>query len=442
VPLRLQKASGPTTLTACVRLLDGTVESLPEIQLECLTPPAVEVPEIAASLPTRQRSQDGAIRLLCFARSLDHGGSQLRMLELLDALVASGRFEVTVVSRTGGPLRADLEAAGVTVMIVPMSYMDLAVYETQLAELQTRVDGCFDLVFGATLSSFPIINVAERLGLPAVWRIGEAESLPVVFDWVGDVVDAGVERAAYRAFRTASLVFFNSQAALDRYRRDGIDGRFIMVPSGIKLEPIAEFVAATDRRALRASLGLSEHRRALVCVATLWPVKGQAALITAIAQMDPAVRSRLQMIFVGAYSVAYFEALQRLVHRRALSDTIRFVPFCDPRPWLFAADAAVCPSESESMPAAVIEAMAFGLPVLACRVGGLPEIVEDGVTGWLCEGSDVSSLTAGLNRVMSASPGALASLGDHARCRVRREHDRAVILREMAELFEEVAGGR
>jgi glycosyltransferase involved in cell wall biosynthesis len=440
IPIRPWSQSTAVTLTASVRLLDGTVQSLPEIQIDYDATSVAAMPDVVASVPIRSRSKDptGGIRLLCFARSLDHGGSQLRMLELLEFLVATPRFKVTVVSRTEGPLRADLQTAGIDVIVVPLSYKDLDVYESQLAAFAAWVDGRFDLVFGATLSSFPVINVAERLGLPSVWRIGEAEPLPVVLEWLGEATDPGVERAAYRAFRTASLVYFNSQAALDRYRRDGLDGRFIMLRTGIQVAPIAGFVAATDRLALRASLGLSQHRRVLVCVGTIWPVKGQAALVTAIAQMDSATRSRLQMVFVGSCSAPYFEAIRRFVDRHALSDSIRFVPFCDPKPWLFAADAAVCPSESESMPAAVIEAMAFGLPVLACRVGGLPEIVDEGVTGWLCEGSDVMSLRTGLERVMNASPEVLATLGDRGRRRVTREHDRAVILRETAELFEAV----
>jgi glycosyltransferase involved in cell wall biosynthesis len=363
------------------------------------------------------------------------------MLELMDCLIATRRFTVAVVSRTEGLLRADLEAAGVEVRVMPMSYKDLAAYESDLAALAAWADGRFDLVFAATLSSFPVITVAERLGLPSVWRVGEAEPLPVVLDWLGEAIDPGVERAAYRAFRTASLVYFNSQAALDRYRRDGLDGRFTMRRTGIQVEPIARFVAATDRRALRASLGLSEGRRVLACVGTIWAIKGQAALVAAIAQMDPATRSTLQTVLVGSHSAPYFDAVRSFVNRHGLSNSIRFVPFCDPKPWLLAADAAVCPSESESMPAAVIEAMAFGLPVLACRVGGLPEIVEDGITGWLCEGSDVASLSAGLQRVTSASSDTLATLGGQARRRVSREHDRAVILRETAELFEAVTDG-
>jgi glycosyltransferase involved in cell wall biosynthesis len=440
---RLLKPSAQVTLTASVRLFDGTVQSLPKTQIECNAPHPAAVPDAIAAVPIASRPlhRHHGLRLLCFARSLDRGGSQLRMLELMDSLVATKRFTVTVVSRTEGPLRADLEAAGAEVVVMPMSYNDFATYESQLAAFAKWADGRFDLVLGATLSSFPVIHVAERLGLPSVWRVGEAEPLPVVFDWVGDAVDPGVERAAYRAFRTASLVYFNSQAALDRYRRDGLDGRFTMRRTGIQVAPIAEFVAATDRRALRASLGLSEDCRVLACVGTIWAVKGQAALVAAIAQMDPGTRSRLQVVFVGSHSAPYFEALRRFIDRHALSDSIRFVPFCDPKPWLLAADAAVCPSESESMPAAVIEAMAFGLPVLACRVGGLPEIVEDGATGWLCEGSDVASLCAGLRRVASASPDTLATLGGQARRRVREEHDRTIILREMAELFEAVADG-
>src|SRR5947209_9255131 len=88
-----------------------------------------------------------------------------------------------------------------------------------------------------------------------------------------------------------------------------------------------------------------------------------------------------------------------------------------------------------------MEALAFGFTVQATRVGGIPEIVEDGETGFLCEPNDLGSLVQGLVRVATAESGTLRAMGERAARRVGRDHDRAESFQRVAELLRHVARG-
>ncbi|MGH9158685.1 MAG: glycosyltransferase, partial [Vicinamibacteraceae bacterium] len=94
-------------------------------------------------------------------------------------------------------------------------------------------------------------------------------------------------------------------------------------------------------------------------------------------------------------------------------------------PWLLArARAAVVPSRWENFPNTCIEAMATGLPVIATRFGGMAEMVEDGVSGWLADSTDVSSmvpeLSKALRRCLASTPEQRQAMGTAAVSRIRR----------------------
>lgn len=93
----------------------------------------------------------------------------------------------------------------------------------------------------------------------------------------------------------------------------------------------------------------------------------------------------------------------------------------------------VVPSRWENFPNACIEMMATGLPVLATAVGGIPEIVRDGVDGWLAPACDFSSLTAALQRAMATDGATLATMGASAVGRISEICDNALVTRRQIE---------
>ncbi|MFN7972782.1 MAG: glycosyltransferase family 4 protein [Acidobacteriota bacterium] len=431
-----------------VTLCDGTAAEFPPIDVAF----APRTASSAVSGPDRRRRSWSAgaaarmafrkVRLLCVARSLDCGGSQLRLKELVEHLHARSRFACTVVAPSDGPLRGDLEAAGAAVRVQPLPVHDAGAYDAAMSGLEEWAAGRFDLVLAATLSSFPAVELAERLGVPSVYRIGEIEPLASVASWLSETLHPAIEARAEGALDRATLLLFNSEAARRTHRQRGGMQACEVIPSSVDVAGARAFASSTDRAACRERLGFAPDRRVVVCAGTIWPVKGQALLVWALEQLRH-VHPSLACVLVGQQFDPYAEALGRYVVRHDLEEQVRLVPFTDDlRPWLHAADIAACPSESESMPASVLEAMAFGVPILAARVGGVPEAVQDGASGWLFPPSDLGALVAALDRAARASPAELRALGDGALRAVAAAHDRRHALPRAATLLWRVARSR
>ena len=434
---------GDVSLEVTVALLDGS-QATWLVRLD-VHAPAPSLPAHAVALRPRRRwrGTTDAIRVLWFARALDQGGSQLRMAEMVQHLRTIGGFAITVASPVDGPLRPVLEAAGAAVQLIPpVPLDDIARYEQAVDSLTAWADGRFDLVVGATVTSFWAVEVAGRLGLPSVLRIGEAAPLRSVVAWLFGVLDPAVECHAAAAFSSATVVVSNSAAAVRNYRADGYRGRFVMLPTGVDLGAACRLVAKTSRDECRHELGIKPDELLMLCVATLWPIKGQAILVQAIEQLHHR-HQKLGCALVGYVDEAYRRAIVGFLDRHELAGRIRVIPFCDDlSAWWRAADVAVCTSESEAMPAAVLEAMAHRLPVLGCRVGDLPDLLEPGVTGWLCHPCDLRELIASLEVVVSTPPEVRVAMGEAAARRIARSYDRTRALARTAELLRDAARGR
>ena len=103
--------------------------------------------------------------------------------------------------------------------------------------------------------------------------------------------------------------------------------------------------------------------------------------------------------------------------RHLVPDALGFVPHDELERLYARAAVVVLPSYREGLPLCVLEAMAYGRPVVASAVGGIPELVEDGVTGYLVEPGDVAGLRAAIERLL-ADPALRRRMGRAARARV------------------------
>ncbi len=428
-------------LEVVVTLVDGTQEWLAKVGVQVpdgLAPPPPGPRAAAVPRPPAGRRPDRSAdttRLLWSARGLDQGGSQLRLAELIERLHGLGGYESTVIAPGDGPLRPRLEAAGATVRLTaPVPLDDIVGYEAAVADLGDWLEDRFDLAVAFSVTSFPAVDAATRRGVPAVLRIGEAAPLRTVVGWLYGELDPDVEHRARQAMAAGAAVVSNSHAAVGTYRSERYEGRFVVLPTGVD-------IVSTRPRELRGRLGIGPDERLLLCPASLWPVKGQAVLVAALGLVHR-THPNLGCVLVGHDDVGYGAPLAALVERYGLGDRVRIRPFeADLAAWWGCADVVVCASESEAMPAAVLEGMAHRLPVLACRVGDLPRLVEPGVNGWLCDHSDVSAMASALESVALASPEALDRMGSAAAAAVARAHDPVRATDRWVDLLRSAAGG-
>lgn len=245
-------------------------------------------------------------------------------------------------------------------------------------------------------------------------RIGVVYTLHGVADGLSDLV-AGNARVAARR-RRDGWYYLTGERAITRW-----GGGRVVVPSAAVaayavdhvglpvgvIDVVPNGVDPARFRAARATTGAP----VAVWVGVLAPVKRVDVLLDAVADVP-----RLRLVVVGD------GPLRGEVERRcAEPDLAGRVELAgrvdDPSRLVAGADLYVLTSDAENCPLSLLEAMASGLPVVATAVGGVPEVVRDGIDGLLCPAGDVAALTSALGR-LAADPYLRSLLGGAARDRV------------------------
>jgi len=232
------------------------------------------------------------------------------------------------------------------------------------------------------------------------------------------------------ARRTAALVAV-SRAVEEDVRRAGVceSGRIVLIPGGVDLELFAP-AGAEQRAAARARLwrelpdgaaAQSTSGPVAVCVARFAVVKAHRVLLGAwrsVAAQLPAAR----LLLVGDGRLT--QECQEFVKAQGLARCVHFLGRRDDVPELLdASDAGVLSSVgSEGFSRAVLEYMAKGLPVVATRVGAVPDLICDGVHGALAPPNDERALAEALLRVLAAPLVQRLAWGRAARAKAERSY--------------------
>lgn len=372
---------------------------------------------------------------------------RLRVVHLIDSLNPGGaeRFTMHIVARLDGerfdrtlvPTRAtqdwwpgdtraeamrELNQGGVRIVELGRSErFDLRAWGPLLTLLrEEKTDVLHAHMFGSSLWG-AIIGRLARVPVVIAHEHGSPPDLPKVRrDLDRYVIGRSVD--AYLAVSEIE-------------RRQLVDDRGIpshktrVLPNGIE----APTVDAS--RDVRAELGIAPDAPVLGAVGVLRPEKAHAVLLRAAARLLPTTPG-LRVVIVGDGEER--ETLEPLAEELGLGDAVLFTGIRTDVPEILRAfDVAVNASHREGSPLSVMEYMEAGLPVVATAVGGVPEIIQDGVHGRLVEPGDDEALAAAIADVL-ADREAAAEMGRRGRERRREHFDLGAVARRLEALYEEL----
>jgi len=197
------------------------------------------------------------------------------------------------------------------------------------------------------------------------------------------------------------LIFVSDRLRKEWSRYDALAGKpTFYLPNCCEEEEVA-LVKQTDRNRMRQRLGVIADDLMIICPGTIEKRKGQDIVLDALPEILAAIPNA-RLVLLGDAGTEWGKILAEDVDMGKYGERVVHVP-AQPSAleYLHAADALLFPSRAEAMPRTILEGMAFGMPIIATSVDGIPELIEDGVSGWLFDPADSARMMAGLRWVAS-----------------------------------------
>ena len=244
---------------------------------------------------------------------------------------------------------------------------------------------------------------------------------------------AARDHIRYRGTVHQTVVNLTEREDVDLRRTyPGIRPRTLVIGNGVDVDRYRP-PSDAERTSARQSLSLAHEDLALLFVGHEHERKGLPVVLDALAELPENVR----LIVVGG-SVTAVDALRRSSHARGLGARVQAVGSCeDPRAYFHAADALVFPSSYESYGLVVLEALASGLPVVATSTGCVPDVILQGVNGYVVDGS-AQQIRGRILDLLREGPSSMA----HAARRTAEAHSWAAVAREYLAVVDQVVQSR
>ncbi len=355
-------------------------------------------------------------------------GAEVQLLALMKYLARLPGYEWTVILFNEGKLADELRKLPVSLTVIPESHYNPLTIAYHVAKQlrQIRPDIVHthkykDSVLGAL--------VARCLQVPRVVRV--VHGMPEPFNGLKNLKMALyslADRFATRWF-IDKVVAVSSDIERSLVQIYGAD-RVVCIHNGIDLEA----VRVTVQRSLKRTEWNIDDKTVLVgTVGRLVPVKGHATLLAAL-QILHETNPNVKLLLIGKGPLR--EHLEEEVKRRGLEQAVIFGGHQEQSyDFINMMDIFVLPSLHEGIPMVLLEALALTRPVIASRVGGIPEVVSQGVSGILVSPTDASELAIALREMIQDQPKSV-ELGLAGRRQVEHEFDASLMANRTAAMYQ------
>jgi glycosyltransferase involved in cell wall biosynthesis len=380
------------------------------------------------SAPDRERpdcTMKTALNVLAVIDHLALGGAEVMLGRFAAAAPEAGiRLSVTCITeRDGNPAAELLRAVGIEPVVLSFNHLRLG----ELRELKRHIAEVQPDIVHTHLGSSDFLGglAAHALGVPAVSTIH-------AMAWGGNMRSRiKTELTARARRRGAARIIAVSESARRAYlsHRWAPADRVVMIRNGLDLLPMPGAGAA-----VRRELGFDADELVVGMVSALRPEKGHDIAIAAVARLREDF-PRLRLLIAG--QGASREEIARLAapHGKAV---VMAGSRSDVMAVLDAVDVCLHPSRADALPTALIEAMAASVAVVATDVGGIPEIVDDGMTGALVTPPATVERVAGVLARVLTDATLRRDLGAAGRRRYEDEFRAAPWVQRTRSLYDEV----
>jgi len=345
-------------------------------------------------MPNQQRSTDDRHSVLHFTNSMLWGGVEEHICGLLRSIsrrVFRARLvcDPTLYERFRGAIPRDVDITPLA--LSSPKHVRSAMRFARLL-LRERFQVVHSHMFWSSLFASPIAwacrvpIIVETLHGTEAWRAG----------WKANCT---VDRATTH-FVSKYVAVCESDAQFLKTRKHVAGSKIAVIHNGVDARRFA--MSRDARRAIRHALGFTEADSVLSMVARFHPGKGHRVLLEAMRQLLP-VYPKLKLVCLGE---GEGEAeVRALCEDLGLANCVRLAGYQQNVPeWLAAADINVLPSFYEGLPLTILEAMASGVASVASNVGGIPEAIQDGVSGLLVPPGDSHRLAEALSLLLCDPP--------------------------------------
>ena len=372
------------------------------------------------------------VPVLSFLTNFLIGGTERQVLNLVQNHDRA-RFDVHLACfRQAGPLLQEIDPTGVALSEYPIRSLP----SLRTLWQQVRLARYLRAHRVRIVHSFGFY--ANVFAIPAA-RLAGVEVVVASIRDTGDHL-TGLQKSMQKwACRAADHVLVNARAVAALLGAQGYGlARLSVIHNGIDVSRFGQRLPTGN---LRAELGLPATAPLVAVFSRLNRLKGIEYFLQAAASLAARFEQVRFLVVGDSVSQAYRDELERCAAGLGLGQRVLFTGFRSDVPALLAeVSVSVLPSLSEGLSNVVLEAMAAGVPVVATRVGGTPEMVEDGLTGLLVPPANAAALAEAVAALL-ADPARGRALGQAGRARVAQLFSLEATVRATGRLYERLLCG-